>query len=138
MSSNYPAGVTDAHPHFNPAPERATAVECGADSALVIPSFAVKAELYELQQMIISVQLLAPEAQLHKFGLVTKIENMIERINGLEQEREYECGFNDEIDLEESECAQWVCPDCGNDRETDNAPEDRDPDYEYDRRGDDD
>ena len=60
-----------------------------------------------------------------------KIEALQKRITELEQEREYECPFNDEVDLPESECARWDCPVCGNERETDTLPEDVDPDRAY-------
>lgn len=129
MSSNYPAGVSDAHPHFNPAPVSASAVECGADEALVVPSFKVKTSLTGI--------LLAMRGGYRDLA-EGMIEKLLEQVTELEQEREYECPFNDQVDLEESECAIWDCPVCGNERETDNAPEERDPDYEYDRRGDND
>ena len=125
MSSNLPDGVTDAHEHFNPR-EGSFAVECGADEALVVPSFAVKAALNRIQMAIAG-------------GYTTLVEPMIaillEQVSALEQLREYGCGFADTLDLAESECAQWVCPACGNDRETDTLPEQRDPDeerYDYD------
>lgn len=136
MSDYYPAGVTDAHPHFNPAPVSATAVECGADEALVIPSFAVKAALNEFLDWTKRRAYVAKseEAKAVMGSANARIEKLLEQITALEQEHEYECPFSDEIDLEESECAQWVCPTCGNDRETDNAPEERDPDEEWERR----
>lgn len=135
--SNYPAGVSDSHPYFNPPREIATGVECGADEALVIPSFAVKAALTEMKHMVSQLR------EDERIGGATrdlmngKITWLQERIDEWEQEREYECPFHDEIDLPESECAQWVCPVCGNDRETDTLPEERDPDEGWDRRGDD-
>lgn len=128
-NSNYPAGVSDNHPYFNPPREVSTAVECGADSALVVPSFAVQAALTEILKVAESG---------NRAGTERKIAELLAVIPDWEQEAEYECPFNDEIDLEESECARWDCPVCGNERETDNLPEERDPDYEYDRRGDDD
>lgn len=127
-NSNYPAGVTDAHPHFNPA-EGSFAVECGADEALVIPSFAVKAALIEL----------AMHAQHPANGatIVAKIKALQDLIDEMEQEREYECGFKDTLDLDVSEEAHWDCPRCGNERTTDTVPEDRDPDAGWDERYDD-
>ena len=142
-NSNYPAGVSDNHPYFNPPRESATAVECGADSALVVPSFAVKAALDELRDFAAQLARQAAGSDMpwaaESLGSVTaRIDWSLLGLDQLEQETEYECPFNDEIDLEESECARWDCPVCGNERETDNLPEERDPDYEYDRRGDDD
>jgi hypothetical protein len=132
-SSNYPAGVTDAHAHFNPPAISASAVECGADEALVIPSFAVKVELTDLREYIGRQVNAGQNGSEILLGIAGRIDRLQERVNILEQEREYECPFSDEIDLEESECARWDCPVCGNERETDNAPEDRDPDEEWDR-----
>jgi hypothetical protein len=123
-NSNYPAGVTDNHPHFNPPRVSATAVECGADEALVVPSYWIKGELRQL------CDTLGVTA-----GVVERLRLMIATIEAQEQEHEYECPFNGEVDLEESECARWDCPVCGNERETDNAPEERDPDEEWERRG---
>lgn len=135
-NDNYPMGVTDAHPHFNPAPERATAVECGADEALVVPSRMFKTALEELR-VLAGGDYKGDGGQGRPANMGTvllRIEQLIDSIPLLEQEREYECPFNDEIDLEESECARWDCPTCGNERETDNLPEDRDPDEEWERR----
>jgi hypothetical protein len=122
MSGYYPDGVTSAHPYFNPPVERATGVECGADEALVVPSFAVKGALYQILEVAKSG---------NKAGTERLVAELLAVIPDWEQEREYECPFHDEIDLEESECAQWVCPVCGNDRETDTVPEDVDPDRAY-------
>jgi hypothetical protein len=135
MSEYLPAGVTDAHPHFNPPRESATAVECGADEALVIPAQAVKAALIEISGYINKLRKFNPKDGEMLMSIGTKIALLQARIDELGQEREYECPFKDEVDLEESECARWDCPVCGNDRETDNLPEDRDPDeerYDYD------
>lgn len=134
-NDNYPAGVTDAHPYFNPPRVSASAVECGADEALVVPSFAVKEALIEIGGYINKLRKFNPKDGEMLMSIGTKIALLEARIDELEQEREYECPFNDEVDLEESECARWVCPVCGNDRETDNAPEERDPDEEWERRG---
>lgn len=138
MSGYLPDGVTDAHEHFNPPRESASAVECGADSALVIPSFAVKAELNEIRDYIgrqVKARQNGAEVLL---GISGRLGRLLEQITVLEQEREYECPFTGELDLPESECAQWDCPACGSDRESDTLPEDRDPDEAWDRRGDDD
>lgn len=135
--SNYPDGVSDAHPYFNPPRESATAVECGADSALVVPSFAVKAALIEIAEMLeripTATAAYAPSPAAARKKALERVKALQEQIDELEQETEYECPFNDDVDLEESECARWDCPVCGNERETDNAPEERDPDYEHDR-----
>jgi hypothetical protein len=67
-------------------------------------------------------------------AITFQVDQSFMQLEALEQEREYECPFNDEVDLEESECARWDCPVCGNERETDTMPEERDPDEEWERR----
>ena len=135
-NDNYPAGVTNAHPYFNPPREIASAVECGNDEALVVPFHAVKATMAALAGY---TQNLARGMDPHTaalFGsIVEKLEESARGLQELAQEREYECPFSGEVDLEESECARWDCPVCGAERETDTLPEERDPDYEYDHRG---
>jgi len=137
MSSNLPDGVTDAHEHFNPR-EGSFAVECGADEALVVPSFAVKAELATIHEYIGRQVKAGQNGSEILLGIASRLVRLKQQVERLEQLREYECGFADTLDLAESECAQWVCPACGNDRETDTLPERRDPDEAWDRRGDDD
>ena len=39
-NDHYPAGVTDAHPHFNPS-ERPVTVSCTSEEAYVVPATAV-------------------------------------------------------------------------------------------------
>jgi hypothetical protein len=138
--SNYPDGVSDSHPYFNPPLVSASAVECGAEEAKVIPSHAIKAVLYPTSGLCEHYARHATDPKdAAKFtALGEKLTALIEEIKTLEQEREYECPFTGEIDLEESECARWDCPVCGNERETDTLPEERDPDEAWDRRGDDD
>lgn len=138
MSSNYPAGVSDSHPYFNPPAISASAVECGADEALVVPFHAVRAELDELQEFIALKLRGAGDMPYFKSTmemLAARISSAQDGLTLLKQEREYECPFNDDVDLEESECARWDCPVCGNERETDTMPEERDPDYEHDHMG---
>jgi len=130
MSSNYPAGVSDAHEYFNPPAISASAVECGADSALVLPNYWVQVKLNEILNIC---HRLHPDSSV-SLELVDKLDKVLAESMGLAQETEYECPFNDEVDLPESECAQWDCPVCGNERETDTMPEERDPDEEWERR----
>lgn len=123
--SNYPAGVSDNHEYFNPPREVASAVECGADEALVVPFAAVNAAVAEARKLV--------ERGDHA-GAAQQLALLELKLDDWKQEREYECPFNDELDLEESECARWDCPVCGNERETDTLPEERDPDEEWERR----
>jgi rubrerythrin len=136
--SNYPAGVSDSHPYFNPK-ETNAAVECGADEALVVPAHTV---MTGLQKLRVFCGEFAKESEGNAKARLVTIDMLIGRLQkGLEvlgQEREYECPFTGDLDLEESECARWDCPVCGNERETDTIPEERDPDEAWDRRGDDD
>lgn len=140
-NSNYPDGVTDAHPHFNPN-ERPVTVACGADEALIVPSFAVKAGLNDLEEYVNrltkgrmmderphTVQILE--------SIVNRIGQLREQVEANEQEGEYECEWEGEQELPVSEEAEWTCPRCGVDRSTDTAPEERDPDEGWDSRYDD-
>lgn len=139
MSSNLPDGVTDAHPEFNSPAESVITVQCGHDEALVIPSFAINAELNEIRDYIGRQVRARQNGSEVLLGISGRLGRLLERITSLEQEREYDCTLNPalELDLPESECAQWVCPVCGNDNETDTLPEDRDPDEAWDSRYDD-
>jgi len=137
--SNYPEGVSDSHPHFNPPREIASAVECGNDEALVVPSFGVKAALNEIADLLERIptgtMAYAPSPAAARKAALNVVKRLQGEISEWEQEREYECPFSGEVDLEESECARWDCLVCGAERETDTMPEERDPDYEYDHRG---
>lgn len=140
MSANYPAGVTDAHPHFNPQEVNFTA-HCFADEALVIPSFAVKAALIELaglmQRIPTATAAYAPSPTAARKKALEKIKELQGQIDEMEQEREYECDWQGEMELPVSEDAHWDCPRCGNERASDTIPEDRDPDEGWDSRYDD-
>ena len=134
--SNYPDGVSSAHPYFNPPREIAAGVECGADEARVLPEFAVRVQLSELAAYVQRRAFVSnSEEEVKALEAVNeRVQKMLIDWVPLGQEREYECPFNDELDLEESECARWNCPVCGNERETDTMPEERDPDEEWERR----
>jgi hypothetical protein len=137
-NDNYPAGVTNSHPYFNPPREIATELECGADEALVIPSFTVKAHLNDLSDFLNrkSKGRMVDERTVEMLeSIVSRVTTLQKAITEVEQEREYECPFKGEVDVEESEEAHWDCPVCGGDRTADTMPEERDPDYEYDHRG---
>ena len=132
-NDNYPAGVTDAHPHFNPQ-EGSVSVTCGADEALLVPAFAIKTELLELTAMIENMPDLP---NLALVGLLVKVRQIQNQVDTLEQEREYECPFEDVMDVDISEEAHWDCPVCGQERVSDTLPEERDPDEGWDNRYDD-
>ena len=131
-NDNYPAGVTDAHPHFNPQ-EGSFAVECGADEALVVPNYWVQLRLNEILNRVYRLPSESREVQ----ELVKKLDATLKEASEMAQEREYECGFKDTLDLDISEEAHWDCPRCGNERTTDTVPEERDPDEGWDNRYDD-
>ena len=132
-NDNYPAGVTDAHPHFNPS-EVSMEVECESEEALVVPSFAIKAELHGLKDLldkaaagsVADADLLTP--------LFFKVGHLTGLVDRLEREGEYECQWKGEQELALSEEAEWDCPRCGNTNSTDTLPEDRDPDEGWDNR----
>jgi hypothetical protein len=122
-NENYPAGVTDAHPHFNDE-ERPVTVQCTSDESLVIPSFMVKAELQDI---------LALAATGNKAGTETALHNLLSEIGDLEKEGGYECTFEGELDLPVSVEAEWDCPRCGSTQTTDTLPDEVDPDEAYER-----
>jgi hypothetical protein len=127
-NDNYPAGVTDAHPHFNPT-ERPFTVDCTSDEALVIPSFLVKGEL---QKILDLTGHSANMAEVEK-----ELRLLLAEVSDNEREGEYECQWEGELELPVSEEAEWDCPRCGVTQTTDTVPEDRDPDEEWDSRYDD-
>lgn len=136
-NDHYPAGVTDAHPHFNPDVTYRE-FECGADEATVIPSFAVKAALIELETYINALtkgRLMdeRPHTVQMLQSVVARVQDLQRQIDGMEQDCEYECGWKGELELDVSPEAEWDCPRCGNTRTTDTLPEGQDPDDAYDR-----
>ena len=140
-NDNYPAGVTDAHPHFNPD-ERPVTVSCTTEEALVVPSFAVKAELNDLQEFVTRLAKQAVEGDMpwasETLGSINdRISAMRERVEDIEREGGYECQWVGELELAVSEEAEFDCPRCGVEQTTDTIPEDRDPDEGWDNRHDD-
>ena len=123
--SNYPDGVTDAHPHFNPT-ERPVTVTCTSDEALTIPSFTIKADLIRLRELTGHAANMAEVDDL--------LAAMQSKIDELEREESYECQWEGELELPVSEEAEWDCPRCGSTQTTDTVPEDRDPDEGWDNR----
>lgn len=121
-NDNYPMGVTDAHPHFNPE-ERPVTVQCTSDESLVIPSFMVKGELQDI---------LALAATGNKAGTERAIHSLLSEIYDLEKEGGYECTWDGELELPVSEEAEFDCPRCGSTQTTDTLPDDIDPDRAYD------
>lgn len=127
-NDNYPAGVTDAHEHFNPS-ETYIEVECTTEEALVVPSFAVKAQLIKLREMASAV----PGAS----KLYDELGLALTLIDEIERDGDYECQWKGEMELPVSEEAEWDCPRCGQTQTTDTVPEGRDPDEGWDSRHDD-
>lgn len=134
--SNYPEGVTDAHPHFNPE-ECAVTVACEATSALVVPSFAVKAALIELAELLKAVPTTtaayAPSASARRKGALARVEQLQRNIDEWEQESDYECDHEGEYELPLSEAAEFDCEVCGHTQTVDTLPGEQDPDEAYDR-----
>jgi hypothetical protein len=138
MSANYPDGVTDAHPHFNPS-ETYTEVECTTEEALVIPSFEIKADLVQLKEFADGFSIVAQDARDgDRFTTLGMMIGQLQRkIDEIEREGDYECQWKGEQELPVSEEAEWDCPRCGVTQTTDTVPEDRDPDEGWDNRHDD-
>jgi len=132
-NDNYPAGVTDAHPHFNPN-EHSVTVSCTSDEALTVPSFAVKAALIELVEHLERKEFAGGVNHATIKYRVIKLRELIEET---EREESYECQWEGTLDLPHSEEAEFDCPRCGVTQTTDTIPEDRDPDEGWDSRYDD-
>lgn len=127
-NDHYPAGVTDAHPHFNPS-ETYMEVECTSEEALVIPSFLVKGELQKILELTGHA---ANMAEVEK-----ELRLLLAEVSDNEREGDYECQWKGEQELPVSDEAEWVCPRCGQTQTSDTVPEDRDPDEGWDSRHDD-
>lgn len=138
--SNYPDGVTDAHPHFNPQ-ETTLEVQCQADEALVVPSFAVKAALIELAKLLERIPTgtaaYAPSPAVARKKALELVKQLQADIDEMEQESTYECGHTAEYTLAVSDAAEFDCERCGRDQTTDTTPDEREDDDAYDRMRDD-
>ena len=128
-NDNYPAGVTDAHPHFNPS-EVSLHLTCGNDEAPVIPFHAMRAELDELTEWL----QMKPRAL---GDIEARLALLGDYLTTLKRDSEYECPFDGTVDVAISEEAEWDCPICGTTRTSDTTPEERDPDEGWDSRYDD-
>lgn len=122
--TNYPDGVSDAHPYFNPQ-EVTIEVECKAEEALVVPSFAMKADLIRLRTLTGHGANMAEVDDL--------LAVMQHKIDEMEREGDYECQWKGEMELPVSEEAEWDCPRCGVTQTTDTLPDERGDDDAYDR-----
>lgn len=136
--SNYPDGVSDAHPYFNPQ-EGSVHVVCGNDTATVVPAHAITKALEKLRKMAGGDY--KGDGGLNRPAnhgtIVEHIDMMQELVELSEKEADYECPFEGVMDVDISEEAEWVCPLCGVTRVSDTTPEDRDPDEGWDNRHDD-
>ena len=111
MSSNYPAGVSDSHPYFNPG-EVPIDMICEAEETLVVPSFAIKMALTELRHLADGTY---PGARV----IVNHIEKLQKLIDEIETETDYDCQWKGEMELPVSEHTEWDCPRCGTDQVAD-------------------
>jgi hypothetical protein len=129
-ASNYPAGVTDAHPHFNPV-ESVMEVKCEDDETEVVPTHELKEELGRLEQtlrgMVAGTVGLAME-QLP--GVLKRVTALKERVEELEDVSNWECTFEGDVEVQITDngaTAEWTCPVCANPH-SENIGEDDDPD----------
>lgn len=129
MSDNYPAGVSNSHPHFNENTITAE-VRCEREEADVVPSFAITTALDELITMLEY----KPYAPTQKGVILQKAIVLRQQITDLEQNREYECPFDGEVEVEVRDDAEWTCPLCGATHEINSLPEGPDPDRAWDER----
>lgn len=126
--SNYPAGVTDAHPEFNPPGE--LQVICGSEESVVIPVRVVKEELARLVKSVghliesptsVAAQALPPLQQ--------SLQQLLERVEGLEDNGSFACPWEGEVQPDmDNGSANWDCPVCGEHNQT--IVEDDEPDYD--------
>lgn len=134
-AGNYPPGVSDAHPYFNPAPEVVVTVTCESEECCVVPSYAVKAGLYELEDMVKKI-LRLPLSQMAEQlpDLQKQIVTTRERVEELEDRGDYECPFEGEVEAPGQQAeAEYDCPVCGEPRKVDTIDE-PDPDRGWDDR----
>lgn len=129
MSDNYPAGVSNSHPHFNQT-EVTVEVQCGREEATVVPENAIAMGLDEL------LDLLSPTRwKSTPLGtLLTKVSVLRQQVTDLSRDGEYECPYEGEVEVEVREDAEWTCPLCGATHEIDSTPEGPDPDAAWDAR----
>lgn len=133
--SNYPAGVTDAHPHFNPV-HSLMAVECDEGETAIVPSEEIKTELTALEQTIRGMLAGTTSAALEQLPRVLeRVTQLRERVEEQEDFGEFECTFEGDVEVEIVDAgatAVWTCPACGKEHRED-IGEDDDPDDAYDR-----
>lgn len=122
--SNYPMGVSDSHPYFNPQ-EGSVHVTCNNDEAKVVPSHAVHEMLTRIEEVA---------ATGNKLGTERLIADLKMLVTNVERDSDYECPFSGVMDVAISEEAEWTCPVCGGTRTSDTTPDERDPDEEWERR----
>jgi hypothetical protein len=124
-ASNYPPGVSDSHPYFNPPGEAEVEVVCESEEAVVIPSFWIKSELIALRDQTKGLPAKVSE----------RLSEILIRIYDLEADGDYECKFGGKVELPgETADAEWDCPVCGTAHTEDTMTEDEDPDRGWDER----
>lgn len=127
--SNYPAGVSDAHPHFNPPEEMQ--VICGSEESTVIPSFELKAEMKRLIASVTHLQSVPTSVAIAAIpALEQSLTNLLDRVEELEDNGSYACPFEGEVQPElDGGAANWDCPVCGETNQT-ILEDDDEPDYD--------
>lgn len=128
--SNYPEGVSDRHPHFNPR-ETSAEVECGNDEVIVVPSFYVKGELNEAIAALEKATAAGWAASnAEATSVLERLRKTLAGVYSMEKSAEYECPYKGEQDLPVSAEALWDCPLCGDERSTDTTEDHEDDDYD--------
>lgn len=125
MSSNYPAGVTNDHPIFNPS-ETTLELACETEEAQVVPVHAIREGLSEL------LALTGHAANMPE--IEKRLAVLQQQVIDLERTAEYECPFDEEVEVAVAEDAEWTCPICGATHTVDSLPEGPDPDRGWDER----
>jgi hypothetical protein len=133
-ASNYPAGVSDAHPHFNPQEATVTGT-CTADDLTVVPVHVVREAIDGLTDLAKRYRR-AEEAGRPTGTITLQLETALlmltERLQADQIEGSgLECEFEGEVDAQlQGDVARWDCPVCGHENETDVGPDDDDDDYD--------
>jgi hypothetical protein len=122
--SNYPAGVTDAHQHFNPQ-EVDLDLKCEAEEMELVPSYWVKAKLLEIRGRL--------DRWTHE-EIKQALTDVLDTVYELEDNGTYDCPFHGPFTLPVSEEAEWDCEICGTTHKVDTVPEAVDPDAGWDGR----
>lgn len=119
MSGYYPAGVTGNEPQISGPGEAVVQVECDGEEATVVPSLVVTPVLADLRYTLNHMMhLSADEAALRLPGILKAVEDLTERVEELEDNADFECPFDGDVDMQfVGPNQRWTCPVCAKEHE---------------------